>query len=269
VAGLEPLAATHAGLARADERPAELSVWPGRFTTMLKAALNGDRPPGSHPRLPLTAAALAADAASCAGAGASAVHIHPRDGDGRESLAAEVIDETVRAVRSAAGVAVGVSTGAWIEPDPGRRAEAVAAWREPDMASVNLSEAGAADVMAALWEAGIGIEAGIWSLDDVERLADSGFATRLVRVLVEIRHPSPDPAANALAIDQALDRLRADVPRLHHGEEEATWPVLRQAVSLGHDIRIGLEDTLLLPDGSRARSNADLVTAAARLAGLR
>lgn len=232
---------------------------------MLKAALNGGLPAGSHPRLPLTTAALAADAAACVSAGAHALHIHPRDDDGRESLAAELIDETVRAVRSAAGVAVGVSTGAWIEPDPGRRAEAVAAWREPDMASVNLSEAGATSVMAALWEAGVGIEAGIWTLDDVERLAESGFAGRLVRILVEIVHPAAHPAAEALAIDQSLDRLRADVPRLHHGEGPATWPVLRQAVSLGRDIRIGLEDSLLLPDGSQARSNAALVTVAARL----
>jgi uncharacterized protein (DUF849 family) len=233
---------------------------------MLTAALNGDRPQGSHPRLPLTARALAADAAVCAGAGAGDVHIHPRNGDGLESLSAEIVDQAVRAVRSASGVRVGVTTGAWIEPDPARRAEKVAAWREPDLASVNLSEAGAVNVMAALWEAGIGIEAGIWNLDDVERLADSGFAPRLARVLVEIVDPSPSPSADALAIDQALDRLGADAPRLHHGEGPATWPVLRQAVSLGRDIRIGLEDTLLLPDGSAAPSNAALVIAAARLA---
>jgi uncharacterized protein (DUF849 family) len=134
------------------------------------------------------------------------------------------------------------------------------------MASVNLSEAGATSVMAALWEAGVGIEAGIWTLDDVERLAESGFAGRLARILVEIVHPAPRPAAEALAIDQALDRLRTGVPRLHHGEGPATWPVLRQAVSLGRDIRIGLEDSLLLPDGSQAPSNAALVTAAVRLA---
>jgi uncharacterized protein (DUF849 family) len=247
-------------------RHARCCAGSGRFSSMLKAALNGDRPADSHPRLPLTAAGLAADAAACVRAGAHAVHVHPRDDDGRESLSAEVIDETVRAVRSAAGVPVGVSTGAWIEPDPARRAEAVAAWREPDMASVNLSEAGAPAVMAALWEAGVGIEAGIWTLDDVERLAVSGFAARLVRILVEIVHPSPRPAAEVLAIDQALDRLRADVPRLHHGEGPATWPVLRQAVRLGRDIWIGLEDTLLLPDGSQARSNATLVTAAVQLA---
>jgi uncharacterized protein (DUF849 family) len=147
---------------------------------MLKAALNGERERGCHPALPLGAAELAADAAACVRAGAAAIHIHPRDDDGRQTLAADVVDQTVRAVRLAAGVAVGVSTGAWIEPDPRRRAELVSAWREPDMASVNLSEDGAETVMQALLDAGIGIEAGIWSVDDAERLAASGFAARVV-----------------------------------------------------------------------------------------
>jgi uncharacterized protein (DUF849 family) len=229
---------------------------------MLKAALNGERERGSHPALPLGAAELAADAAACVRAGAAAIHIHPRDDDGRETLAADVVDQTVRAVRLAAGVAVGVSTGAWIEPDPRRRAELVSAWREPDMASVNLSEDGAETVMQALLDAGIGIEAGIWSVDDAERLAASGFAARVVRVLVEIAHPVQDPAAEAMTIDERLDRLGIAAPRLHHGEEDATWPVLRQAATLGRDIRIGLEDTLFFPDGALAPSNEALVLAA-------
>jgi uncharacterized protein (DUF849 family) len=233
---------------------------------MLKAALNGDRSPGSHPGLPVIIPELQVDASACVRAGASALHIHPRDDSGRESLAAEVIDETVRAVRAAAGVPVGVSTGAWIEPDPVRRAAAVAAWREPDMASVNMSEAGAAQVMAALLDAGIAVEAGVWSVDDAERLADTALTGRLLRVLVEIVRPGEDPAADALAIDLALDRLGITAPRLHHGEGEVTWPVLRQAVRLGRDIRIGLEDTLDLPDGTGAPSNEALVTAAVRLA---
>ncbi|MFJ4618591.1 3-keto-5-aminohexanoate cleavage protein [Streptomyces sp. NPDC088812] len=40
------------------------------------------------------------------------------------------------------------------------------------------------------------------------------------------------------------------------------WPVLRLAGRLGLATRIGLEDTLVLPDGRRALSNAQLVTAA-------
>lgn len=164
-------------------------------------------------------------------------------------------------MRAAAGVPVGVSTGAWIEPDPIRRAELVSRWREPDMASVNLSEEGTGSVIEALLGAGIGVEAGIWTVDDAEHLAASGVAARIDRVLVEIVHPTPDPVGEVAAIERALDRLGIGLPRLIHGEEEATWPVLRHAVALGHDTRVGLEDTLHLPDGTVAASNAALVEA--------
>jgi len=59
-----------------------------------------------------------------------------------------------------------------------------------------------------------------------------------------------------------LDRIGITSPGLHHGEREATWPVMRQAQRLGCDTRIGLEDTLTLPDGAPTSSNEALVTAA-------
>ncbi len=229
---------------------------------MLKAALNGRRVAGIHPALPTTAEDLAVTAAACVAAGAAAIHMHPRDSSGRESLDTAVIDAAVRHVRTAVSVPIGVSTGAWIEPDPESRAAAVARWDEPDMASVNLSEIGARPVMEALLGQGIGVEAGIWSVGDVRRLADTGLQDRVVRILVEIINPAGDPEAEARAIDDALDRIGAAAPRLHHGQDDATWPVLRQAKRLGRDIRIGLEDTLTLPDGSMAPSNRALVRAA-------
>jgi uncharacterized protein (DUF849 family) len=229
---------------------------------VLKAALNGNRRPGVHPALPITPEALAADAAACVRAGAAAIHVHPRDGGGRESLEAGVVDVAVRAVRAAARAPVGVSTGAWIEPDPERRAALVRGWQEPDMASVNLGEAGAELVMAALLDAEIGVEAGVWSVEDAERLSATGLADRVLRVLVEIVHPVADPEAEARRIDAALDDLGVRAPRLHHGEEDAAWPVLRQALVLGRDTRIGFEDTLLLPGGQTAESNERLVRAA-------
>jgi uncharacterized protein (DUF849 family) len=48
------------------------------------------------------------------------------------------------------------------------------------------------------------------------------------------------------------------------------WPLHRCAAELGGDLRTGLEDTIYLPHGSRARSNGELVAAlvgAARAAG--
>ena len=229
---------------------------------VLKAALNGNRPPASHPALPLTPSDLATDAAVCVRAGVAAIHIHPRRDAGAETLDPEIVDETVKIVRAAARVPIGVSTGAWIEVDPTRRADLVSRWLEPDMASVNFGEEGAELVVEALFGAGIGVEAGVWSIDDAERLAAAHLTGRLVRVLVEVVHPTPNPVGEVMAINGALDRLGIDVPRLFHGEGEAAWPVVRFAFAQGFDTRIGLEDTLYLPDGTLAASNIALVEAA-------
>jgi beta-keto acid cleavage enzyme len=69
-------------------------------------------------------------------------------------------------------------------------------------------------------------------------------------------------AATALVavIHDGLDRhglTRA--PRLQHGDGEATWVLLADAVERGQDTRIGLEDTLFEPDGSLTAGNATLV----------
>jgi uncharacterized protein (DUF849 family) len=236
-------------------------------TPLLKGCLNGRHDADAHPALPLTATALAADTAAAVSAGATAVHVHPRDSDGRETLDGDLVDATVATIRRAnPGVPVGVSTGAWILPDPTVRAEAVATWREPDFAGVNLSEPGHRDVMAALTANGIAIEAGIWTVEDVDALARSGYADRVLRILVEPADADPVGAvATAAAIDDALDTVGIDAPRLHHGRGLATWAVLRRATELSHGIRVGLEDTFVLPDGRRAADNAALVAAARAL----
>jgi len=46
---------------------------------------------------------------------------------------------------------------------------------------------------------------------------------------------------------------------------KATWPVLRAAIRLGRDIRVGLEDPADLDDSRPATGNRQLVQAAARL----
>jgi uncharacterized protein (DUF849 family) len=209
---------------------------------------------------------LARDGAACVAAGAQAIHLHPRDGGGAERLDAQVVDAVVVAVRAACGVPVGVSTGAWIEPDLERRLELVAGWSAPDYASVNLSEDGAAETMRTLLDAGVGVEAGVWSVEDAERLAASGLGDRVTRVLVE---PVDVSAGDAVAlvdeIHTALDRFGLTAPRLQHGDGEATWVLLRDAIRRGIDSRIGLEDTVDGPDGARTDDNAALVQAARAL----
>jgi uncharacterized protein (DUF849 family) len=52
---------------------------------------------------------------------------------------------------------------------------------------------------------------------------------------------------------------------LLHGFDGGVWPLVRMAAARRLSTRVGLEDGDLLPDGSRAESNAALVAAACRL----
>ena len=120
--------------------------------------------------------------------------------------------------------------------------------------------------MRSLVNVGIGIEAGIETQADVERLAVSGLGGRVLRVLVEVVDEDPAAAAaHALALDRALDAAGIDAPRLHHGKGPATWAVMAQAEALGRDVRVGLEDVLTLPNGDPTPDNATLVNAAQAL----
>lgn len=234
----------------------------------LKACLNGNRPAGAHPALPLTPDALAADAVAVRAAGAQAVHVHPRDARGRESLGSADIGAAVEAIRAAApGLPVGVSTGLWMtEGDVRARQEIVRGWARlpeqarPDFASCNLSEEGFGDLALAVLDAGVDVEAGVWSVRDAEALAGSGVADRTLRILIEvIDAPAAQAWPSAERVLDRLDELGPPVPRLLHGEGPAAWPLIDEAIRLGLPTRIGLEDVLCGPAGDPVSGNAELV----------
>jgi uncharacterized protein (DUF849 family) len=86
-------------------------------------------------------------------------------------------------------------------------------------------------------------------------------------VLVELPDDGSRHAA-ALA-DELLTAIVEAEPAaeiLLHGEGASTWPMLALALRRGLRTRIGLEDTLHLPDGAPAPDNAALVRAALALA---
>ncbi|QHC26839.1 3-keto-5-aminohexanoate cleavage protein [Streptomyces sp. GS7] len=238
---------------------------------MLQVCLNGPRTAADSGAVPMSPAALADAARQAVAAGAQDVHVHPKTPCGQDSLSPRVVGPVLTAIREAVDVPVGVTTGAWAEPDPGRRAEQVGSWTVlPDHASVNWHEAGADTVAAALLERGVGVEAGIWAgTDAVERFARSPLAPRVLRVLAEvIGDTAPKSApATARALLAALAPVPHGRPVLLHGQDGGAWPVLRLAGELGLCSRIGIEDTLLLPDGSPAAGNAQLIAAARDMAG--
>lgn len=239
----------------------------GSVGFVLQACLNGARPVGAHPALPVTPERLAEDAVAVAELGVMSLHLHPRDVVGLEVLAGPEVATTVAVVRAAVpGLEIGVTTAAWIQPDPLRRAELVAGWAglaagRPDVASVNVHEDGWQAVCAALHHAGIGIELGVFHVAAARELARAGPPPGTVRVLAEVQVVD-DPVAEAEALLSVLEPL--GVPILLHGEDDAAWPVVVYAARLELDTRIGLEDTLNLPDGTQAPDNAALVAQALR-----
>ncbi len=228
----------------------------------VKACLNGGRTREEHAAVPLSAAELAIDAVAARRNGAFAVHVHPRDARGVATLAAAACDAAVAAIRAAAPrLPIGLSTAAAIDPDPFARAAAISRWRTPpDFVSVNLGELGWAGIMRAALHAGVGVEAGLAFPSEAEELARSPFAHRLTRALVEV----DDGAEQARAIAELIPD---GVPQLWHGFGQRTWEVVAAGAAAGHDVRIGLEDVLVLPDGAMAPDNATLVAAAVELVG--
>jgi uncharacterized protein (DUF849 family) len=226
----------------------------------VKACLNGGRTRAEHPAVPQAPAELAADAIAVRHAGAFAVHLHPRDSDGTQTMKAVVCDAAVKAIRAAApGLPVGLSSSETIDPDPFARAAAIRSWRQrPDFVSVNLSELGWAGIARAALHAGIAVEAGLATPADAERLAASPFAHQLVRALIEVDGGACD--ARMIA-----DLLPDGIPQLWHGHGDLTWEVISAAGTAGIDVRVGLEDVLVLPGGRTAADNAELVAAAVEL----
>ena len=227
----------------------------------VQAALNGNR---SDAIVPATVADLVASAAACIRSGATSIHLHPRDAAGRESLDGRWIDATVAALREAVpGVPVGVSTGAWIEPDLPTQLARIRSWTElPDFASVNFDEPGCREVAALLTEWGIPIEAGLSDETSAKNFAATARTLNILRILIE---PQAGQVAAALAtvagIESILEGADLRYPRLLHGVDITAWPMVEAAGERAYATRMGFEDTLLLPDGRPARSNAELLTA--------
>ncbi|HEY2006683.1 MAG TPA: 3-keto-5-aminohexanoate cleavage protein [Solirubrobacteraceae bacterium] len=228
----------------------------------VEACLNGGRTRAEHPGVPLAPAELAADAVAVQAAGAFAVHLHPRGRGGLPTLDAKECDAAVSAIRAAAPrLPIGLSTSAAIDPDPFARAAAMTAWRHrPDFVSVNVNELGWMGVARAALHAGIAIEAGLAVPADAEALRGSSFAHQILRVVVAV-----DGGADGA---QAIAELTPEgVPQLWHGKGDRTWEVISAAGAAGIDVRVGLEDVLVLPDGRTAADNAELVAAASALVG--
>ena len=236
-----------------------------RTTIFLQAALNGDR---IHPAAPRTPTAIAEAARAAVDAGAQSVHVHAFDDAGRETLDGAACAKVLRAIRSLCpGTPISLTTSATIVGDSGARFRIVKAWEEmPDLVTANQGETGIVELCELLLSRGVGIEAGLLSIEDARAFVLSGLAARCRRILVEPLDVDPEAAVqHAAKMEDIVVSAGITLEQVHHGYGIACWAVNQRGLDRGHGIRTGLEDITLLPDGRQARDNADLVAAAADL----
>jgi uncharacterized protein (DUF849 family) len=136
-------------------------------------------------------------------------------------------------------------------------------WRvRPDFVSVNVSDMGWAGIVRAALDSEMAVEIGLATSADAEQFTDSPFTHRVLRVIVEVEGGADDARGLAQQVPDGISQI-------WHGAGPTTWEVLSAAAADGIDVRVGLEDVLVLPDGRTAPDNAALVTAALNLASSR
>jgi uncharacterized protein (DUF849 family) len=233
---------------------------------LLEVALNGHRTPAEHPAIPRTPDELAREARASVDAGAGVLHVHAYL-DGEETLAVGPCAAMLRAIRGVCpGVPISQTTAIYIAgDDPERRLALIAEWQElPELVTANQGEEGVVELCEHLLGRGVGIEAGLLSVADAEAFVSSPVAGRCTRVLVEPLDADPDAAvAHAAEIEAVVTGAGVELEQVHHGDLVASWAVSERGARRGHGIRTGLEDTTVLPDGTLARDNVELVRTAA------
>ena len=183
----------------------------------LQAALNGDRIHQAAPRTPQT---IAEAARAAVNAGAQSVHVHAFDLSGRETLDGTACGRVLRAIEVLCpSVPVSLTTSAAIVSDPEDRLRIVERWTEmPDLVSANQGEAGIVELCELLLSRGVGIEAGLLSIDDAHAFVRSGLAARCRRVLIEPLDEDPAIAVEHAAVMEAiLDGAGITIEQVHHG----------------------------------------------------
>ena len=258
--------------------------------TILTAALTGVLATRDQcPAIPYTAEEIAQEARRSVDAGAAIVHIHARQDDGKPAFDVESyrrIDEAVK--RLCPEAIVNYSTGA-VGIDRDTRIAHIRALK-PHMAALNMGSMNYAiyssqkkrfyhdhifenkfeDIrfyLEAMNEAHTIPEMECFDLghiNNVTPLRDLGLV--------------PDNACYSLVMG-VLGGIPATVQNLVHmvgclpqgaswqviGIGRVQWPLVAAAVTLGGNIRVGLEDNFYLQPGEMAQSNADLVEKAARM----
>jgi 3-keto-5-aminohexanoate cleavage enzyme len=245
------------------------------------------------PAIPYTPEEYGAEARRIVDEGGSMIHIHARTPDGVPSYEIEDFRAITEAIRGAVDdVIINYSTGAIGVPLEKR----VAYLRElrPDVAALNMGSMNYAKYSArrkdfvfqtvfensfqtittlleAMNESGIKAEHECFDsghIANLDPLIDKGLLGEPLQISCVMGVTGGiRPTARNLAHMSEQIPGGADGPNNWGviGISREQWMLVAAALTLGGNIRVGLEDNFYLPDGEMARSNGDLIAKAAQL----
>ena len=244
------------------------------------------------PYIPYTPDEIAAEARRCADAGASIVHIHARQDNGMPAYDVETyarIDEAVKG--QCPDVIINYSTGA-IGLERETRVHQIRALK-PDMAALNMGSMNYAiysrkaktfyhdhvfanpfkDIqyfLEAMNEAGTRPEMECFDtghINNARPLIDMGILQPPFQFSLVMGVLGGIPASTKNLLHQ-VEQLPENSFWQVIGIGTKQWPLVAAALTLGGNVRVGLEDNLYLPDGELAKSSAEGVETAVTLAHL-
>jgi 3-keto-5-aminohexanoate cleavage enzyme len=258
---------------------------------IISCALTGAVTTKKHcPAIPYTPAELGEEAKRAWEAGAAIVHVHARSDDGMPTWDVETFRRIKAEIEKRCPVLINWSTGG-IGPMEGRVQHVLqlkphiaalnmgsmnyAKWRKDrkDFAFKFIFQNDFSDIIAygkALKEANAKPEMECFDTGHTashEVLEDLGLLEKPYHFSFIMGVMGGIPATARHLAFQA-----SNVPAGSRwkviGISREQWPLCMAALSLGGDIRVGLEDNFYLPDGEMAKSNGDLVAAGVNMVKL-
>jgi len=240
------------------------------------------------PYLPYTPKEIADEAVRAAEAGASIVHIHARTDEGYPCFETPVYQQIYDLIRERSDVIINFSTGAVGVPMEQR----VGYIRDvrPEIAALNMGSMNYAiyssknkrfyydlvfanpfgdiiQLLEVMNQAGVRPELECFDtghIGNTAPLIDMGILKPPYQFSLIMGVLGGIPATTRNLIHQ-VDNLPQPSFWQVIGVSRVQWQLVAAAITLGGNVRVGLEDNFYLPNGDMAKSNAELVEEAVRL----
>lgn len=239
------------------------------------------------PAIPYTIAEFAAEAKRAYDAGAAVLHIHARNDDGGPDYTAERYRQIGDAIRSVCPIILNFSTGT-LDPE-GRKAPHITDYA-PEIGALNMGSMNYAKynpkrknwvfdfvfensfeyigaLLTKMNTAGVKPELECFDTGHVssaEVFIDMGLLSApadFSLVMGVVGGVKSTPRHLAFMVDNLPEGSTWKVVGISRDQ----WPLCASALTLGGNIRVGLEDNFYLPSGAMARSNGDLVAKATEM----